>query len=171
MRVIGSFNNTLQQGKKSSASRSTAAAPRATQEATSGFGPRRQKADVPGQESLSRSEILRRMENQNKPKNEPAAQEASAVVEVKEERPAPLVRPIWDDAGQDDPPAIQTAPKAIEKAQELAGVEQQSEVKSDVALNRPDDPATTNKLKHVLASGSFNFSEKEKEALKNILGT
>jgi hypothetical protein len=42
--------------------------------------------------------------------------------------------------------------------------------KSDVNLNDPNDPVTQGKLKNILKMGSFNFSDKEKAALSNILG-
>lgn len=44
-----------------------------------------------------------------------------------------------------------------------------SGVPSDVGLNNPDDPMTSEKLKSVLQSGAVNFSGKEKEILGKIL--
>lgn len=41
---------------------------------------------------------------------------------------------------------------------------------SDVGLNNPNDPMTSEKLKSVLQSGAVSFSGKEKEILSKILG-
>lgn len=41
---------------------------------------------------------------------------------------------------------------------------------SDVGLNDPSDPMTSEKLKGVLSSGAINFSEKERDVLSKILG-
>lgn len=43
-------------------------------------------------------------------------------------------------------------------------------VPSDVGLNNPNDPATVGKLKDVLSKGAFSFDPKEREALEKILG-
>ena len=40
---------------------------------------------------------------------------------------------------------------------------------SQVGLNNPKDPNTTIKLKNILSAGSFNFSDKERTALEDIL--
>jgi len=40
---------------------------------------------------------------------------------------------------------------------------------SDVGVNNPNDPMTSEKLKSVLQSGAVNFSGKEKEVLAKIL--
>lgn len=45
-----------------------------------------------------------------------------------------------------------------------------TELKSDVGLNKPNDPGTQEKLKGLLKSGGFNFSDKERDALSSILG-
>jgi hypothetical protein len=42
-------------------------------------------------------------------------------------------------------------------------------LKSDVQLNKPDDPVTAEKLKSVLDKGAFNFNPKEREVLEKIL--
>lgn len=42
---------------------------------------------------------------------------------------------------------------------------------SDVGVNNPDDPMTSEKLKSVLQSGAVNFSGKEKEILGKILNS
>jgi hypothetical protein len=42
-------------------------------------------------------------------------------------------------------------------------------LKSDVQLNNPEDPVTTEKLKSVLSNGGFNFNPKEREVLSKIL--
>ncbi len=41
---------------------------------------------------------------------------------------------------------------------------------SDVGVNNPNDPMTTEKLKSVLQSGAVSFSGKEQEILNKILG-
>jgi hypothetical protein len=46
---------------------------------------------------------------------------------------------------------------------------QGEEIKSDVGKNNPNDPATTEKLKELLKTNAFSFSQKEKDALANIL--
>lgn len=45
----------------------------------------------------------------------------------------------------------------------------EKEVRGDVGLNDPNDPATHGKLKSALAMSSFNFSDKERAALEKIL--
>lgn len=191
MRVTNTFNNSLNETTKSSASRGST---EPSTNKTSEFGPRREKAQIPGQENLSRAEILQRVERL---KNPPKEMEAAASVDIesvakpaKNERPAQLVKPLWDDAGEEDPAPQKTAQKALERAQELTGAKPQAqaqevkedvekkgdtikiveEVKSDVGVNRPDDPETKNKLKHALTTGAFQFSAKEKEVLQGILG-
>ena len=49
------------------------------------------------------------------------------------------------------------------------GFESESSTASDVGLNNPDDPMTSEKLKSVLQSGAVNFNGKEKEILGKIL--
>lgn len=49
-------------------------------------------------------------------------------------------------------------------------VKSSEEVLSDVGLNDPKDPMTTEKLKGVLEGGGINFSAKEREVLAGILG-
>lgn len=185
MRVTNTFNNSLNETTKSSASRGAA---ETSTNKTSEFGPRREKAQIPGQENLSRAEILQRVERL---KNPPKEMEAAASVDLqsvakaaKNERPAQLVKPLWDDVGEEDKAPQPTAQKALERAQELTGVKESKEVeekkgdtikiveevKSDVGVNRPDDPETKNKLKHALTTGAFQFSAKEKEVLQGILG-
>lgn len=46
---------------------------------------------------------------------------------------------------------------------------QGEEIRSDIGKNRPDDPATTEKLRELLKTNAFSFSQKEKDALANIL--
>jgi len=41
---------------------------------------------------------------------------------------------------------------------------------SEVGLNDPNDSNTVEKLKSIIRNGGFNFSEKEKKALSEILG-
>lgn len=47
--------------------------------------------------------------------------------------------------------------------------ENEASTGSDVGVNNPDDPMTSEKLKSVLQSGAVNFSGKEKEILGKIL--
>lgn len=42
-------------------------------------------------------------------------------------------------------------------------------LKSDVQLNSPEDPVTSEKLKTVLSNGAFNFNPKERDVLSKIL--
>jgi hypothetical protein len=42
-------------------------------------------------------------------------------------------------------------------------------LKSDIASNRPDDEMTQEKLKGLLRTGGFSFSDKERKALSSIL--
>lgn len=55
--------------------------------------------------------------------------------------------------------------KLAEEKMDLA----EEKVVGDVGLNDPNDPATHGKLKSVLSMGGFNFSDKERAALENIL--
>lgn len=206
MRVTGTFNNTLSETKKSSATqRRGAPAAGEAQVAPRSNGPKKVSKEIPQQEAMSRSEILRKLEKRHEPKVE----EDIAAVKPKDDRPALLVKPSWDDAGEPDfptPKSVSTASEAQGLAQELSGSKEIKEeakeakevkdvknvkdeikseakenpkqedvknhtLKSDVSLNKPDDPDTQNKLKHVLATGAFKFSDKEKETLKNILGS
>jgi hypothetical protein len=43
------------------------------------------------------------------------------------------------------------------------------EAPGDVGLNNPKDPATREKLRKILSSGGFSFSERERQVLGNIL--
>jgi hypothetical protein len=56
--------------------------------------------------------------------------------------------------------AVKTDQKVEEEVKEIMG---------DVKKNDPKDPATAQKLKEVLGTGSFGFNEKEKEVLGKIL--
>lgn len=42
-------------------------------------------------------------------------------------------------------------------------------LKSDVGSNNPNDPEVREKLKGILKSGAFNFSQKERDTLSKIL--
>lgn len=195
MRVTGTFNNTLNETRRSSASqRKSASTSGAGQAAPKDNGPKKIRQQIPEQEPMSRAEILRKLEKRHEPKVE----EEVAVAKPENNRPDVLVKPLWDDAGEPDlkPPKAVSTPAAAESlAKELAGssklekpeekpVEISAEksegktetaekhtLKSDVSANDPKDPVTQSKLKHVLSSGAFQFSDKEKEALKDILGT
>lgn len=62
--------------------------------------------------------------------------------------------------------------KAAQASQKLGEGFMKSEdhlLKSDVQLNDPEDPATSEKLKTALSNGSFNFNAKEREVLSKIL--
>lgn len=43
-------------------------------------------------------------------------------------------------------------------------------LKSDIGINDPKDEVTQEKLKGLLTTGGFNFSDKERKALSSILG-
>lgn len=43
------------------------------------------------------------------------------------------------------------------------------EAKGDVGFNNPNDPATVGKLKDLVSSGGFSFSDKERGVLEQIL--
>lgn len=54
----------------------------------------------------------------------------------------------------------------VEKAEKIEIVE---EVESDIGRNDPNSESTREKLRHVLRSNSFQFSEEERRALGDIL--
>jgi hypothetical protein len=70
-------------------------------------------------------------------------------------------------------------PKEVAKAKEETPVEdlkqanlvnaQGEEIHSDIGKNSPEDPATQEKLKGLLKTNAFSFSQKEKDALASIL--
>lgn len=60
------------------------------------------------------------------------------------------------------------AVEGSEKPKKLVNA-QGEEIRSDVGLNDPKDPATQEKLKELLKTNAFSFSQKEKDALANIL--
>lgn len=62
--------------------------------------------------------------------------------------------------------------KSIKSTQKLGEGFMKSDdhlLKSDVQLNNPEDPVTSEKLKSVLTTGAFNFSSKERDVLAKIL--
>lgn len=63
------------------------------------------------------------------------------------------------------------AAPAIEEAQDLKmkNIKKDLTLKSDVDSNDPNDTNVQEKLKSILKTGAFNFSQKEKEALGQIL--
>ena len=63
-------------------------------------------------------------------------------------------------------------PEKIEKSTEASKVEgEEKVVKGDVGSNSPGDPMTGEKLKGLLSTGGFAFSDKERDVLGKILGT
>lgn len=68
--------------------------------------------------------------------------------------------------------AIESAKHNALKKQEMqAKVEAGEEVKppGDVSINDPTDPNTRSKLREAVQMGTFNFSQKEREVLNQIL--
>ena len=69
------------------------------------------------------------------------------------------------------PAGTNLAAKKIQYEEQVKkGEDTGSKVPTDVALNDPKDPMTSEKLKGALSSGLINFSSKEKEVLAQILG-
>lgn len=120
-------------------------------------------------ERLSRNQILSRLE----------ANKAKVTSQASAPKSVTLERASWDDSGQDkktapaaqvdltkkakpevEKPAIQEASEAQEKVEEVV---------SDVGINDPNAPETRGKLQTLLSSGGFKFSEKERQALSEIL--
>lgn len=70
------------------------------------------------------------------------------------------------------PSGKKTAPKSTDDSKNSKGEGKQvseATTPSDVGLNDPNDPMTSEKLKSVLQAGGVNFSGKEKEILSKIL--
>lgn len=64
--------------------------------------------------------------------------------------------------------------KEIEKEEVEADEEKSGDahlLKTDVNLNDPKDPATSEKLKSIISKGAFNFNPREREALDKILNS
>lgn len=61
-------------------------------------------------------------------------------------------------------------PETMAKARAEAESAANGIVKSDVSLNDPNDPNTSEKLKALISSNGFGFSDKEKNVLSQIMG-
>ena len=62
--------------------------------------------------------------------------------------------------------------KAVQATQKLGDSFMKTDdhlLKTDVQLNSPEDPVTTEKLKSVLSNGAFHFNPKERDVLAKIL--
>ena len=167
MRVLSTFDNSQSVNTKAREQREKGAV--ATRPGTKSASGTPANQAPPPRENLSRSQILAKLEQAKKPSAEQALVKAP-------ERHALLAKPLWDDAGEEDKVVHK---KALESAKNLSGVsvaaepqeEEKLEVKSDVAKNEPQSEETRSKLKHILQSGGFQFNEKEKQALSQILVT
>jgi hypothetical protein len=170
MRVHSTFNNTLsvqqkaaQQAEKGSIVDDTKSAkPKDIEE-------------NPPKERLGRSEILSRLKNHKKAIiAESNTEKTKAKADTEEPK---LTRASWDKQIEEKP--VLKPEEAQEKAKKLTGeskgegikvIDMDKEALGDVGKNKPDDPMTRSKLKSVLSQGSFVFSEKERNALEDILG-
>jgi len=117
-------------------------------------------------ERLSRNQILSRLEA-NKPKS---SEQTS--------RPEPVVlsRASWDDSDEDESDVkVELTKKTTPQVEKTKITEpadakiRAEEIASDIGKNDPKAPETRGKLQTLLSSGGFNFSEKEREALSQIL--
>jgi hypothetical protein len=164
MRILTTFDNSQTVNDRSKQAREANSKPTTpkAQEAAS--------AQEIKPERLSRNQILSRLE----------ANKASKDIEqASKPKPVVLQRASWDDSDEDEKAAkVELASKAkseaqkIEKPQIKESTDAESkaqEVVSDVGINDPSAPETRGKLQTLLSSGGFNFSEKEREALSQIL--
>jgi len=175
MRVLSTFDNSQSVNAKAREQREKGSV--ATRPGSKSTNSTPVNQAPPPRESLSRSQILARLEQAKKPNAEQALAKAP-------ERHALLAKPLWDDAGEDDDKVVHQ--RAMESAKSLSGAsvapkvetevnaqekveEEKIEVKSDIAKNGPQSEETRSKLKHILQSGGFQFNEKEKQALSQIL--
>lgn len=75
-----------------------------------------------------------------------------------------------------DAKPVPVVAKEIEKEKEEAEVDEEKSsdahlLKTDVNLNDPKDPTTSEKLKSIISKGAFNFNPREREALDKILNS
>ncbi len=103
---------------------------------------------------LSRSQILKRLDNFKTGKNK------VSTLKVNNE--------IKKVAKEETPVAEEVKAEGSEKAKE--GAEEKDHLlASDIATNDPNSPETQEKLKDILKTGAFKFSEKERKVLSGIL--
>jgi hypothetical protein len=112
-------------------------------------------------ERLSRSQILSRLEASKSPSEAKEATPAATNVS--------LSRASWDDVDEDEQAAEATEAKPAVQSQAEAEEVAEHLLESDVGKNDPNDEMTRSKLQTLVTSGGFNFSEKEREVLSQIL--
>jgi hypothetical protein len=160
MRILTTFDNSQTVNDRSRQARESNAKP-TTPEAQDSAAIVESKP-----ERLSRNQILSRLEaNKTKATNQSSRPE-----------PVVLARASWDDSDEDEQDVKveltkKTRPQVEKKeiTEEVDATVKAEEVASDVGKNDPSDPHTRGKLQTLLSSGGFNFSEKEREALSQIL--
>lgn len=175
MRVHSTFNNTLSVHQKAAnqAEKGAIVEGKENSKSTKTLEKR------PPKQALSRGEILSRLKEHQKAIVAEAKAKSSAA-QAKDETDKPT-RAIWDKQVEASPESteIKTAKEAQEKAESLSGesrgegikiIDTDEEVIGDVGKNKPDDPMTKSKLKQALSGGTFQFSDKERSALEQILG-
>lgn len=175
MRILSTFDNSQSVAKTSQKAR----------EARKGAVPEGMEPAARREpERLSRSQILARLE-QNKNGQLPSSSNKAA--QETQERGS-LARASWDDQDEEEELPVEAlrpteskesepiaeAAKREAPAKEMTAEEAETKanhlMKSDVGVNDPNDETTREKLKNVLSSGGFQFSEKERATLGQILG-
>lgn len=79
-----------------------------------------------------------------------------------------ILKKLADSKKSTFTPSKKAMPKK-EEAIAKAAENSEGKIPSDVGLNDPNDPMTSEKLKSVLSAGGVNFSGKEKDILSKIL--
>lgn len=182
MRVHSTFNNTLSVHEKASQQAEKGAIVEGEKKSSS-----KSKApqERPPKQRLSRGQILARLQEHKKSviaEAQKSKENAPDKVDQKTDNTQrALSRTPWDKQleTKEKVPEVKTAEQAEQKAKSLTGesqgegikvIDTKEEAVGDVGKNKPDDPMTRSKLKHALSAGSFQFSEKERAALGEILG-
>ncbi|EQC47424.1 hypothetical protein [Bacteriovorax sp. Seq25_V] len=111
---------------------------------------------------LSSSEIRAKLEQRNEAK-------AQAATKKKEAPKDDFVTAMPEDLVVERKSAIKKPEKNKEVKEAPENTDKSVVLKSDVDKNDPNDPNVQEKLKTLLKTGGFAFSQKEKEALAQIL--
>lgn len=105
---------------------------------------------------LSRSQILKRLDDFKTGKNKVSTLKGNT--EIKEAAKAQAKENVEESKNVDEV-----------KGEQVEGEEKDHLLSSDIATNDPNAPETQEKLKDILKSGGFKFSEKERKVLSGIL--
>ncbi len=120
-------------------------------------------------ESLSPAQIRAKVEKHTAKINQNHETTKARMAKFKAEKLPDLDEAAKDALAGKTAKIRKPTPASVSGLEEEKMDQAEEKVVGDVGLNNPNDPATHGKLKSVLSMGGFNFSDKERAALENIL--